>query len=67
MGDPSNPQYGILISRRPEIGTGQPECHDDLTVSRDGTGVIFAEKGTELGAGVADDEDGDEAGLEMDV
>jgi hypothetical protein len=38
-----------------------------LTVSRDGTGVIFAEKGTELGAGVADDEDGDEAELEMDV
>jgi hypothetical protein len=38
-----------------------------LTVSRDGTGVISAEKGTELGEGVADDGDGDGAGLEMDV
>jgi len=40
-----------LISRSPEIGTGQPGCHDDFTVSRDGTGVICAVKGTVLGVG----------------
>lgn len=53
-----------MISRSPEIGTGQPACQDDLTVSLDGIGVICAVKGTDLGAGVVEAEG--EGGLEMD-
>ncbi|MEO5874943.1 MAG: hypothetical protein ABIS86_03460 [Streptosporangiaceae bacterium] len=54
----------MLIRRRPEMGTGQPGRHEDFTVSLDGTGVIFAVKGTVRGEDVAVGVV--EGGLEMD-